>query len=354
MKTRHIFRFIPLLALSTTFADTIELKDGTTYEGTVVKEDGEDYIVEIQVTKSIRDERRIPRADVLRIVAERKDETEFEALPKLVPAPDLLTEAEYDARISQVEAYLRKYPRSLKKNEASKILEQLETERKAVADGGVKFGGKIIPASERNPQAYALDARIAAAKVQRHGDAGEMLAALRSWTEFEKEFQGSSAYLDTIPYGTKLMRSYLKTVTDALNSFDARVQDRRTGLSRMSPSDRTRAEQVITEEQAAYQRRVEAEKASGMKWLSLDPFVRQPIEETKRQLESEIRRLENLNSASLPKIEEAYAEAWEALTKQGATQQEIDAAYSKARGAQIPAKYLEILADSATVPPTQR
>src|SRR5690606_41806396 len=78
-------------------------------------------------------------------------------LPKLVPAPDLLTEAEYDARISQVEAYLRKYPRSLKKNEASKILEQLETERKAVADGGVKFGGKIIPASERNPQAYALD-----------------------------------------------------------------------------------------------------------------------------------------------------------------------------------------------------
>lgn len=354
MKTRHLFRFIPLLALGTTFADTIEMKDGTTYEGTVVKEDGEDYIVEIQVTKSIRDERRIPRAEVLRIVAERKDETEFEALPKLVPAPDLLTEADYDARIAQVESYLRKYPRSLKKNEAAKILDQLETERKAIVGGGVKFGGKMISVSERNPEAYALDARIAAAKVKRHGDAGEMLAALRSWTEFEKEFQGSSAYLDTVPYGVKLMRTYLKTVTDALNGFEGRVRDRETGLSRMSSSDRTRAAEAIADEQAAYQRRVEAEKASGFKWFSLDPFVRQPMEETKRQLESEIRRLENLNSASLPKIEEAYAEAWEALTKDGATQQEIDAAYSKARGAQVPAKYLEILADNATLPPTHR
>lgn len=354
MKTRQLFRFLPLLVLGTAFSDTIEMKDGTTYEGTVVKEDGEDYIVEIQVTKSIRDERRIPRADVLRIVAERKDETDFEALPKLVPAPDLLTEAEYDSRISQVEQYLRKYPRSPKKAEASKILDQLEAERKAIIGGGVKFGGKMISAAERNPQAYALDARIAAAKVERHGDAGEMLPALRAWTDLEKEFQGSTAYQDTAPYAVKLMRAYLNTVNEALAGFDARVKERETGLSRMSTADRTRSSEAIADDLAAYQRRVDAEKAAGIKWLSLDPYAKQPMEETKRMLESEIRRIENLSPASLPKIEAAYAEAWEAMTKSGATQQEVDAAYSKARGSQVPAKYLEILASGATLPPTQR
>ncbi len=354
MKTRHLLHFLPAFAFTCASADTIELKDGTTYEGTILKQEGEDYIVEIQVTKTIRDERRIPRADVARIVAERKDETDFEELSKLTPAPDLLTEDEYDTRIARVEQFLRKHPTSQRKAEANSILNELASEREVIVKGGIKFDGKLVSASQRNPEAYALDARIAAAKVQRHGDAGEILPALREWSALEKEFLGSSAYLETIPYAVKLMRSHLTTVTNALNGFDARVRERESGLSRMASSDRTRSKEAIDDELAAYQRRVDAEKAAGIKWLSLDPYVKQPLEDTRRMLESEIRRLENLQETSLPKIEAAYAQAWAAVTKEGATQQEIDSAMSQARGTQVPQAYLDILAENAVLPPTHR
>ncbi len=351
MKTRHLLHFLPALAF-TCAADTIEMKDGTTYEGSILKQEGDDYIVEVQVTKTIRDERRIPRADVARIVAERKDETEFEELAKLTPAPDLLTEGEYDARIDLVEKFLRKYPTSKRKAEANSILSELASEREAITKGGIKFDGKLIAAPERNPEAYALDARIAAAKTQRHGDAGEILLALRAWSALEKEFLGSSAYLETIPYAVKLMRSHLATVTNALNGFDARVRERESGLSRMAAADRTRSKEAIDDELASYQRRVDTERAAGIKWLSLDPYVKQPLEDTRRSLESEIRRLENLQETSLPKIEAAYTQAWAAVTKEGATQQEVDSAMSQARGTQVPQAYLDILAENAVLPPT--
>jgi hypothetical protein len=95
MKPYHLFRLLPLLAFSNALADSFELKDGTKFEGTILREEGSDYIIQVQVTKSIKDERRIPKADVVSQVAEKKDETAFPEIAKLIPAPDLLDEAGY-------------------------------------------------------------------------------------------------------------------------------------------------------------------------------------------------------------------------------------------------------------------
>ncbi|WP_193214094.1 PTPDL family protein [Luteolibacter marinus] len=352
MKAHFLFRLLPLFAIAGASADTFELKDGTKLEGTILREDGADYILEVQVTKSIRDERRVPKADVVKQIAEKKDETAFEEIAKLVPTPDLLNDAEYASRSRKVKAFLKKFPKSPKNTDARKILDTLENERAAVSTGGVKFNGKIISAEERAPNAYALDAKILATEIETAAAAGDVLTALRAWTKLEKEYQGSSAYVSTIPKILTVMKSYLGSVTSTLAGYDARVKERAANLAGMAVGDRTRSEQAIAEVENAYTARLAREKADGEKWVSVDAYQKQPLEETKRKLESEIRRLGSINTDNFPKTEEAYETAYAEITKPEVTKQEVDTALSKARSASMPQAYLDLLAKAAPEFPT--
>jgi hypothetical protein len=351
MKLTRLLRLFPLLALSSAMADSFELKDGTKFEGTILREEGSDYIIQVQITKSIKDERRIPKADVVSQVAEKKDETAFLEIAKLVPTPDLLEEAQYAARVKKAEAFIKEFPKSPKAADVRKIYDDLETERAVVAAGGVKFGGKMISAAERAPKAYALDASIVATTLKSAVEAGDILGALRTWSKLETQFPGSTAYRETVPFMVKVMRSHLANVDATLAGFDARTKSRASGLEGMSGNDRARSEQAIKEEQDLYLARVAQEKAAGIKWLSLDPFVKQPLEETKRMLENEIRRLTNLDPGNLRNTEQAYEEAYAAVTKAEATPQEVQAAISKAKSANLPTAYVEILTKAAPATP---
>lgn len=351
MKTYRLIPLLPFLLAANASADTFELKDGSKVEGTILRTDGSDYIVEVQVTKSIKDERRIPKADVVRQFAEQKDQTDFAVIAALVPAPDLYSEAEYEAAAAKVESFLKKHPNSARKKEAQKIYDTLESELAVVKTGGVKFEGRMIPASERAPKAYGLDASIIASNMKKAGEKGEVVSALREWTKLEKDYLGSSAYRDNKDYAVTLMKTHLANVTSVLSGFDARVKARQSGLVGMEQSDRVRSEQAIQEEQAAYTARVEREKAEGIKWLSLDPFAKVQLDEAKRSLDTEIRRLSTLDSSGISNTEAAYEEAYAAITKTGAKKQEIDSAISKARGANLPQKYVDELTKAAPEAP---
>ena len=92
MKIRPITASLWILALTLpAVADTFFLKDGTTMEGKILRQDATAYFVEVNVTKSIKDERSIAKADVVKVEREQPDLIAFVELSKLIPAPDLLT-----------------------------------------------------------------------------------------------------------------------------------------------------------------------------------------------------------------------------------------------------------------------
>jgi hypothetical protein len=353
MKTYRLLSLLPFLLVMPAAADKFELKDGSTIEGTIVKEEGSDYIISVQVTKSIKDERRIPKATVVRQFTEQKDETAFAELAKFIPAPDLQPAETYEAQLVKVEAFIKAHKDSPRRKEVDKIYDTLQDELAVVKSGGVKFGGKMISADQRAPKAYALDASILASNIKKAGDRNELLTALREWSRLEKDYQGSKAYRDTIPYAVNLMKAHLANVNTSLSGYDAAVKQRETGLSRMSQEERRRSEEAIAEEKAQYTARIEKEKADGVKWFSLSPYAKTQLDDAKRNLDTEIRRLGTLDTTNLPKTEEAYEEAYKAVTTPGATKQQIDSALSKVRGSTMPAAYLEILTKAAPAAPAQ-
>jgi hypothetical protein len=344
MKTRLVL-LLPLLSIASS-ADTIRLRNGTEYEGVVLREEGDDYVVSVQVTKSIRDERRIPKRDVLEIVAEKKDEVAFERIKSLVPTPDLLTLEDYVERVNAVEGFMSKFNKSSYLREADKMLKVLDEERKIVADGGMKFEGKMIDGDERAASAYPLDARIAASEVKEFGDAGDLLGALRAWETFEKEFSGSSAYREMIPYAQRVMRTQLSKVNQLLDTFDARVAERESGLERIPQKDRARSEAAIAAEAANYERLVEAEKKAGIKWPSLSPWHKSPLQATKSRLEQEIKRLQKVDPSSIPDAEAAWKEAWDVMNG-SPDSSAASSALSAARSARLPERYIEMLEKKA-------
>src|SRR5688572_18108226 len=95
MKTHRLFRVLPALIVATAAADTFEMKDGTKLEGTILREEGSNYVLRVQGSKSIKDERVGPNSDVVKPVRERKDGTQFQELSKLVPTPDLKSAGSY-------------------------------------------------------------------------------------------------------------------------------------------------------------------------------------------------------------------------------------------------------------------
>ena len=340
MKPAVALLFPALIALCS--ADTIRLRNGTDLEGVIVSEESDHYVALVQVTKSIRDQRKIPKADVIEIVGVKKDEVAFEAIAKLTPTPDLLGYEEYERRIEDTEEFISAHSSSKLTRDAVKILAELEEEAKVVKAGGVKFDGKMIPAEEHAKKAFGLDAQIAASTVTTAGDAGNRTAALRAWSEFEQEFPTSRAFIDTKPYVIKLMKSQLAAIDSELATFDKRMKERADGIERIPTKDRARTEKMIQEKSDDYLRIIEAEKKAQIRWLSLDPYHKAPMTQMKSLLEREIKRLEGLSTSSLPDGDHAWEEAWTVL--QGSpTTEEAKAAITKARAARLPKEYLDRL-----------
>lgn len=331
-----------LLIGSAVHADTIRLRDGKEYEGVVISEDGDSYTVMVQVTETIRDQRRIPKKDILEIVKQKKDAAAFEKIKDLVPTPERLEVDEYDARIEEVESFLKEHGDSRLARSAASILETLDAEREVIASGGVKFEGKLLSATERQALAFTLDSQIVSAAMEEAIAEGRKIDALRAWDKLQEEFPSSRAYAAGIPKILPVMQVQLAAVERELEDIDERVEERLRKLERVPSKDRARVKEAIELEAADYKKLVEAEREAGIRWTSLNPFEKEPLNKARSLLEAEIRRIENFDPSRVPDGDAAWAAAWATLNGTpdlGAARE----ALSKARSARLPRKYIEIL-----------
>jgi hypothetical protein len=346
MKTRPTLTFLALAACTLPLiADTIVLKDGTTLEGTVIRQDDTSYTVEVQVTGSIKDERVIPKADVERIKEAKPEIAAFEAIANLTPTPDALTEEEYSERIATVEKYLKDHRAGAKSKEAKEMLATLKSEANEVLAGGVKVNGKIIPPADYRANAYAIDASIEAARIKRLIDEARYLEALRAFSDFDRDFKNTGAHEEIMPLITRVIRTYVNGIAQSLTTFDARTKQRQIGLERMSSDDRRVSEQAIAEEMANLEKRLAAEKAAKIGWVSTHPFFKPSLEETVNFGKREIDRLTKQTTKSDVDGGKAYRDALSAI--QRGDKAEVTAAISAAKAAGVAQRYLDTLESAA-------
>lgn len=335
-----------LLATSPAPADTIILKNGTKYEGRILKEDADSYLLEIQVTRSIRDERRVPKADIAKIEKVDPSDAIFtEELAKLGNTPDLLDEPAYQARIGQLEEFLKKYPSSKHNRAAREMIAKLNDERKLIAAGSIKLEGRIVSPAQRLADAIGIDAAVLAGQMQRTAEAGNYIEALRAFESLEKQAPGSKAHLDAIPRAGRLLSAFRTQVNAALTSLDKRLADRKVGLERMPAADRARAEAIFAQQEKALQAKLLEEKSAGIKWLSFDPFDERSLSDTLRRIDTETTRIERTDTSRLQPIDQAYRDAWKDL--EGADAKQAKSILDDIKRLRLPDRYFAALEQRA-------
>lgn len=328
-----------LLALTlSSSADTFTLKDGSKIEAKVLKEDAESYDLEVQVTKSIRDERKVLKADVVTVTRERLDLKAFEPIAKFVPTPDLLTEDEYAVQIAAVDKFLKTYSTSTKAEEARTILKTLREEVLEVGAGGVKVGGKIVSKEEYQANAYDLDARVQEAKIRRLGTEGQTVAALRAFADFDRDFRTSLSYGALVPFAKQLIQNHVSECQQSLATLDARLKERQTGLARMVSEDRAVTDAAIKEQDAAIEARYKSEKEARQTWVTTSPFHKASLDESVKFGQSELARVSAVKTELGVDGGKAYRELYSAV-KTGGNAATVTAALASTKAALVPTRY---------------
>lgn len=348
MKTRSLAASLPwFIALSVpAMADTFFLKDGTTLEGKVLSEDATNYHVEVKVSKSIKDERNIAKADVTKIEKEQPDLIAFEPIAKLVPAPDLLTVEEYGIRIRTVEKFLSEHRGSSKSKEARAILATLKTEANEVLAGGIKMSGKIISPAEYRANAYELDSRIQEAKIRAMVKEARYFQALRAFGDFSRDFRNTASHAALLPLINQVITSYLAEVQQTLSTYDARVKEREVGLQRMPGADRVATENAIREETAACEARFKTEKDAKIGWVSIDPYFKPSLDETLTFGKQEVTRLAALSTAKTVDAGKIYRDTLVLIQNKG-NFASVTTALTAAKNAFIAPRYIATLENAA-------
>jgi hypothetical protein len=327
-------------------ADTFQLKDGSTLQGRIIREDETSYHIEVQVTKTIKDERTVAKADVRTIEREQPDAKAFAAIENLMPAPDLLAAADYATRINAVEKFLTGHPTSGLAPAAKVMLGRLKAEANEILAGGIKINGKIIPSTDYRANAYEIDARVAEAKIRALIKESRLLEALRAFNIMGRDFRNTASYLELLPLATQAINSYLAEVTQSAAGFDERMRQRQVGLTRMASEDRAETEAAIKEETAELEALLKAEKDAKIGWVTTSPYLKASLDETLTFGKQELTRLSSARTANPVDGGKAYRDALR-LIQAGGDKAAISTAINDAKTALVPAKYLAELEAAA-------
>jgi hypothetical protein len=327
-------------------ADTFTLKNGTSLEGTILREDATSYVIEVRVTKSIKDERVIAKEDVVKVEGEKKDLIAFESISRFIPAPDALTANEYTSRISMVEKFLKDHGDSPKAKQAEAILSVLKNEANEILAGGIKSNGKLVTAAEYRANLLDTDAGIQEAAIRALLKDGQYLVALRAFSAFEKDFANTKSRAALLPLIIQTINGYLAQTTQTLAAYDALIKERDAGLQRMQIDDRRQTQAALAEEAADFEKLLKQEKESKIGWVTTHPSFKPSLDETITFGKQEVTRL---SAAATPPAVDAGTAFRDALRKiRNSTDAAAkSAALNDAKTAMVSGKYLAILEAAA-------
>ena len=297
-------------------ADTVKLKSGEVFEGKITFETSDVVKIQVPISASINETKTILRSDIAEIVKAAPDDVAMEELKGLIPTPSLMKASDYQTLIeSKVQSFLNSFPDSKHKPEVEKILEQLKKEKDMVERGQIKLENDWIDVQTQQEFKTRTDARILNLLMRQDAAQKNLLGALRRFEILEEQYYGAPAHVEAVPEVLKILPAYGQTLTRALQNADYHNKKWMEDKMLLDEVERGRVEAARQREIDLYQRNVDAEKAKGIKWQSVNPLSKEDLQANVNQVSAEIKRLQALDLASLTEQSKKLVEADESIAK---------------------------------------
>jgi small nuclear ribonucleoprotein (snRNP)-like protein len=342
MKIYHSLLCITAILTGNLIADTIILKTGIKYEGKIISTDKNSYLVEIHYSKSIKDERRIPKDQVQEIIKAAKDAEDIANVKALVPTPDRLTEEAYKKRIKTASNFLTKYPKSVHSKEVKTILETLKKEHQVICKGGIKLGGQLISSSDIEANAYDIHARMLFDDIKKLATNRRHQPALRKWETLQNTYSHSTSYRDSMTLASRMLHAHSSELKNYLDTLESREAKRKSTLENLNEDDRARTIAVLTENKNNYETLIKKELTQlRTKWLTVNSYHKKALDYNLRNTVTGLKFVSSYDTSKFKPAGPTYRGAWAALAKDNL----VDAAnlIQKLKSLRLPDRYTDPL-----------
>ena len=172
----------------------------------------------------------------------------------------------------------------------------------------MKLGGQWITADQYQREKFWVDGSIALRKIVQSGQSGRLIEALRQYELVEAEYAGTTIHAKAIAEIKPILRKYAATIEDTILSHPQLLKQRDARLATLEPIEREATVAAQKAEEEAYLKKVEEERKSGTKWLSIDPLNLEELGKAKETVAAE--------TARIAAIDTTGAEVREALLRQ--------------------------------------
>ena len=282
---------LPALCL-TAMADTVTLKDGTTIDGTITQQDDTQVTITYKVSASITDTRILKTDEIAKIEKTPEDGLAFEQFKNLKPDPwAMLPPENYATTIAGLQAFLDKYPQSSHKAEAQAILKTFQDEQKRQQAGDVKLYGHWIPKSDVPAREKQIESQDLYTKMQASAGQGDIISALNTFTQLEKAYPHSRAYVAAVNRAVQDESALQRGVTTAIANLKVSDDQWKQGVAIAQEPGKSEMVAARQAEIARYDSILDASKKAQVKWPPFIPQSQKSLDAISAVLTTDLGRL---------------------------------------------------------------
>lgn len=275
--------------------DVIKLRSGEKLDGVIISETATEVKMEIQVGR-IKETKTLQRKDIAELIKATPDQFEAAELARLVPAPDMMTDAAYQKIIAEkLEPFLRKYPVSRYKAEVEAIVKTYQDEMTQAKSGAKKLEGAWVAPAEQQWNDYNFGARLVRVDTAKLLKAGKPEAAYRLLAELESGKPASVETVTAIELFKAAIPDMERTLDRLILENPIKLKTRAESAATLSKDDRKRFDEAIKEEDAALKQRIEDDKKAKIALPPYSEYDLKSLTDAKAALAKETARLAKLD-----------------------------------------------------------
>ena len=282
--------------------DIIKLKSGEKLDGVIVSETPTEVTIEIQTGRggSIKDPKKVLRKDIAELIKATPDQFEAAELGKLLPAPDMMTDAAYQKVITEkLEPFLKKYPATKYKGDVEAIVKAYQEEMAKAKAGSKKLEGVWVPPAELIWNAYNFEARLLRVEMTKLLQAGKPEAAYRLLSELEQSKPASVETVTAIELFKTAIPELERTLDRLTLEHPIKIKTRMESAATLSKDDRKRFDDALKQDEADLKLRIEEDKKAKLALQAYSEYDLKSIADAKVAVQKETARLNKLDVAGM-------------------------------------------------------
>lgn len=305
--------FIVLLLLcflAPLHADTVVLKDGSELSGEILSDSPGEVVIEYQVTASIKDQKSVPRADVVKVIRISEDQKAFAELGELNSPATLLDSSFQDPLLDKkIPAFLARYSYSGNVARVRDAQKTLEEERARLRAGDRKIDGEWIKADQIAADPVQFGARIKLAEIREAVRRNETVQALQAYELFEKAQPSSPLLPDAVDIALRQLDVLQQKVASAKANFDV-IDKKRQAEIAAAPADQSKLMlDALAREELAAKTAIRKAETGGEKFFPVFANSKEGLESLQSLITKEKLRLTALQRLPMRESVDAVKEA---------------------------------------------